>query len=275
MIRDIDFATYRALPGYGSSDLRAMRLGPPARVLWERNNPRKDTDATILGTAAHAAILTPAAFAASYVIKPDGLSFATKEGRVWRDDPARAGKVVLPFDVGITVASVRDAVLDKRAAREALEDAAGIEQSVEWTDETTGVPCKGRPDFYDDEAVYDLKVTRYAGPGLALAAYRNGWFHQLAHYRAGLRANGVAVRVGRIVAVQPEAPHYVWCVEVRDADLDVMALDNERTLGRIAECEATGEWPDTPDEWSRVQIPEYAIDSIVGSLDLDAAEEVK
>ena len=48
-ILDIPFADYFALPRYGSSALKAFRAGPPARVLWERDNPRKDTDATILG----------------------------------------------------------------------------------------------------------------------------------------------------------------------------------------------------------------------------------
>ena len=47
-----------------------MRVGPPARVLWERDNPHDDTDATIRGTRAPCLILTPRLFNGAYVELP-------------------------------------------------------------------------------------------------------------------------------------------------------------------------------------------------------------
>lgn len=268
----MSFNEYRAADGWGSSDLRAFRIGPPARVLWERENQRPETDATRRGTAAHAAILTLDLFDATYVRKPDGMTFASKEGKAWRD--AQGGKVILSADEYDLVLAIRDAVMQKAPASDALFGAVSTEASVFWTDPDSGEACKGRPDFYDEEYVYDLKVTRDAGPGLAFAAYRNGWVHQLAHYRSGLRAAGVDIKTGRIVAVQPVAPHYVWCVEVRAADLDVMGMENAATLAKMRACREAGEWPGTSDEWSRLDIPQYAIESTVGVLDLSNAEEV-
>lgn len=266
-ILDIPFADYFALPRYGSSALKAFRAGPPARVLWERDNPRKDTDATILGTAAHAAILTPDLFAASYDVKPEGMTFASKEGKAWRDDPARAGKRIIDAKTAATVACIRAAFQAKRPAALSLEGAT-VEHSVLWSCPESGLALKGRPDWYDDEYVYDLKVTRDAGPQLAYRAYVAGWMHQLAHNRSGLHANGLsAIKAGRIVAIQPTAPHYVWCVEVKESTLDVLALENENTTKAMAKCEATGEWPGTPDEWTRVEMPAFALNEVVSMAD--------
>lgn len=270
-VYDLGFDEYRADPAWGSSDLKAMRLGPPARVLHDREHPHRDTDATILGTAVHCLILTPSLYAERYVAKPAGMEFRSAENKAWRDGHLAAGRVILAADEVERIAAIREAIHAKPSARDALAGAKACEASIFWNDPATGQPCKGRPDFYDDEYVYDLKVTRDAGPRLAFKAYLNGWFHQLAHYRAGLNENGVAVRTGRILAVHPDAPHYVYCVEARVADLDVMALENERTLVAMKECREADDWPDTPNEWTRIEIPQYALQEAVALAD---AEEV-
>ena len=287
---DLTFDAYHALPAWGSSALRAMRMGPPARVLWEREHPRKDSDATIRGTRAHSLILTPHLFESRYVElpadaperptpamlaakNPGASSVARQEW--WRAFEARAaGREALTAGEMAEVRAIRDAFYMKAAAREAMVGSA-VERSILWTCPTTGARLKGRPDFYDESHVYDLKITRDVGSRLAFAAYRNGWAHQLAHYRTGLKALGVEIETGRIVAVDPEPPHYVWCVEFRASDLDVLAMENERTVARMAECEANGEWPGTPDCFEKIEIPQYAIDAEAHALDLSGATEVR
>ena len=212
-------------------------------------------------------------FADCFAVKPEGMTFATKEGKAWRDDPARAGKRILSAADAATVACIRAAFQAKRPAAMSLEGAT-VEHSVLWSCPESGLALKGRPDWYDDEYVYDLKVTRDAGPQLAYRAYVAGWMHQLAHNRSGLHANGLsAIKAGRIVAIQPTAPHYVWCVEVKESTLDVLALENENTTKAMAKCEATGEWPGTPDEWTRVEMPAFALNESIVSADF-ADEEV-
>ena len=271
LVSNLSFKDYKALPGWGSGDLKSMRMGPPARVLWDREHPRKDTDATILGTAAHCAILEPDRFDAVYVQKPAGMEYRSTENKAWRDDHLAAGRVILAPDVWAHVQSIAAAFYGKPTAYRAADGALGVETSMTWKDAETSEECKGRPDFYDYEAVYDLKVTRDAGPRLAFKAYINGWFHQLAHYRSGLNANGVEVRTGRIIAIHPDAPHYVHCIEARIQDLDVMALENENTLKAMRACGIAGEWPGTPDTFERVEIPQYALQEAVATAE---AEEV-
>ncbi len=272
MIRTLPFADYRALDAWGSSDLKAMREGPPARVLWKRENPSKETDATIRGTAAHSLILTPDLFASTYIEKPEGMEYRSNENKAWRDGHLAAGRKILSRPEWVLVHAVRDSFMRKLAAEWALRGALShVEQSVEWNDPVHGEPCKGRPDFFDAEYVYDLKVTVEAGR-LAQAAFRNGWLHQLAHYRSGLQASGLNVCGGRIVAVHPDAPHYVYCVEAKEADLDLLALENENTVRDLKACREAGHFPGTPDEWTRIAIPQFAIQESVALNDMEEVD---
>lgn len=271
LVPDLSMSEYRADPSWGSSDLKAMRLGPPARVPWERENPRPETDATRLGTGGHSRIIQPDLFVATYCTKPEGLSFATREGKAWRDDPVRAGRIILPNGDGTAIDGIYTAFTEKTIAAESLARATHREASIFWECPNTGEALKGRPDWFDDDAVYDLKVSRHAGPSLQFRAYAEGWLHQLSHYREGLYAWDGKRRHGRLVVIAPKAPHYTWCVEAKDAALDVVGLENEAAVKRLREHRESGRWPGTPDGWERIDLPPAALAQIVNLAD---AEEV-
>src|SRR3990167_11488877 len=110
----LSFSEYLGSPAFGSSDLRAFRKGPPALVQWSRAMKDEQTDATVLGSACHSKILTPALFDQAYRCKPDGMSFATKEGKAWKADPDQAGKIILSFAQGKAVDAVAEAFQAKR-----------------------------------------------------------------------------------------------------------------------------------------------------------------
>lgn len=252
----MDFATYRNLDAWGSSSLRAMRRGPPARVRWEKDRPSSDTDATILGTAVHSGLLTPHLFADTYVGKPEGMSFATRDGKAWRD--AHQGRTILSFGMFGQVQGIIDALQSKPAVARSLEDAM-CEHSLVWTCPASGEMCKGRPDWIADTSIYDLKVTRHGGTRwMALRAYSEGWMHQLAHYRTGAILNGLDVSRGRLVVVEPDPPHFVWTLEVKRDALDLLELENGETLKAMAECRKANAWPGTPDEFVLIEPPAAA-----------------
>ena len=209
--RGMSFDDYLRDQSYGSSDLRAFRVGPPAMVPWRRANREADTPSTRVGSAAHCRILTPELFGQVYAIKPAGMSFASREGKAWRDE--QEGREILTWDEAEQVRGVHAAFTEKLAAFDSLHGALAREASVFWTCDRTGLPCKGRPDWFDATIVYDLKVSIAAEKDadyMSFAAHRSGWMHQLAHNRAGLRANGVnTITRGRIVLVSPNPPHSV------------------------------------------------------------------
>lgn len=254
------FAEYHAIDAWGSSALKAMRRGPPARVVWERESESKDTDATILGTAVHCKLLTPDLYAANYAVKPEGMSFATKEGKAWRDDPERAGRILLSHDVGAQVDQIVEALLSNKRVNDSL-GSAGREVSFVWDCSVTGERCKGRPDWFDDECIYDLKVSRHAASGyLTLRTFSEGWMHQSAHYRTGAIEVGLrAIKHGRLVVVDPTPPHFIYTLEIKPDALNALEWENIETLKALRECRLSGSFPGTPDEWKKIDMPAAAL----------------
>lgn len=283
--QDVSFREYLAnKERYGSSDVRTFRVGPPSMVPWSQANPRADTDATILGTAAHAKTLTPDLFDQDYAIipsdaprKPDGRILNAKrrsaesEDRVvwWRDfDRANAGKVYLRYDDVPVLQAIRAAVLAKPVVKDSLEGAAVVEASAYWTDPLSGLPCKGRPDWFnqDEGAVYDLKVSRYAASPSTLHFRIGDWVAQLAYNRFGLRTLGIQVDIGRLVVVAPTPPHTVVLVEVKDEAMNLYHDRNVETMGQMEECRATGVWPGTESTWVPMEPPPWEQQRILEQL---------
>lgn len=254
----LDARAYHDDPSWGSSSLKAMRKGPPARVLWQRDNP-VDTDARLLGTAVHAAFLQPDLYAAQFVAKPDGMTFATKDGKAWRD--AQRGKTILPADLARNVSAIVNALEHKELVSRVVrrDQPVRYETSLFWRDLLTGEPCKGRPDIIWGGYLYDLKVSRHAGPHLSWRAFTEGWMHQLAHYREGAARLGLGTLGGRLIVVSSAAPFYVWTLEVKPDALDLLAIENSQTVKALSECRQSGVWPDSPDEWTPIEPPSSAL----------------
>lgn len=268
LIRDLPFPDYLALPGYGSSDLRAFRIGPPCLVPWKRANRHNGTDATRIGTAAHCRILTPELFARQWVARPSDErgDFRTKLGKAWRDERTAEGLGILDAEEWQSIESIARAVVSKLG-----KAPSNTEQTIVW--EQDGLPLKSRPDWFDHEAVYDLKVSRVADRefrDVTFGAYAQGWMHQLAHGRTALAAIGHEVKMGRLVIVSPNAPHIVHLLEVRENDMDFLELHNADTRRGMAECHRTGHWPGTPDKWQTIELPASAAFT---ESDLEGAEE--
>ncbi len=246
---------YHADPSWGSTSLKAMRKGPPARVRWEQANPRH-TDALAFGTAVHCCVLTPDLYVSAYAHKPDGMSFATKDGKAWRE--TQAGKTILTHDQTEAIKAVALALDEKGLVAQALSSDRR-EMSLFWEDEATGEPCKGRVDLLDDRYIYDLKISRYASGDLAYRAFFEGWLHQLAHYRTGAHALGLGWLGARIIVVSPTAPHFVYTVEIKPDALDLLAIENSQTIYALRQHRLADDWPGTPDEWKLIEPPPSAL----------------
>lgn len=258
---DIPFPDYLAHPGYGSSDLKGYRNGLAAMVKWNREN-RDDTvtDATRIGKAAHCAILTPDLFDREMAVKPEGMTFQSKANKAKRDEWLSEGRTILSHAEWQQIDQIVRAFHAKDAAREAFEKAEGKEATAFWECAVSGLLCKGRPDWFTEDCVYDLKISIEATKSLEQMLWmiqRNGWFNQLAHNRAGLNANGYEIRKGRLVVIAPSPPQSlrVWLLTLKESDCDFLEMENENTRRGLAMCERTGIWPDTPNDFVEVELP--------------------
>jgi exodeoxyribonuclease VIII len=271
---DLPFGEYLKLPGWGSGSLRAMRRGPPARVKWEREHAREDTPATLLGRLVHCMLLQPELIEAEYVAKPEGMSFASKDGKAWRD--AQTATIVSHEDYQ-TALAIADAVRSKSLAKKSLDAADYRESSLLWTCPVSGEHCKGRPDWIEGRYIYDLKVSRHADGGmgaLSFRAYAEGWEHQLAHYRTGAMTLGLDVKGGRLVVVTPKAPHIVYTLEVKIDALDLLELENIATLKEMRACRLADEWLGSEERWVPVEPPPSATVAF-GEMRFDPIEDLE
>lgn len=263
----VSFDEYRSWDGWSSSDLKALRQGPPSLVPWRRANPSAETDATRLGTVSHAAIIEgDDVFASRFAFKPEDMTFSTKEGKAWK--AAQGGRTIVTFKEAEVVREIATAFFAKGAAAMALDSALAREACLVWSED--GILCKARPDWYSAEAVDDLKITRFATErGGAFHGWCDGWFHQLAFYRRGLRACGIPVNRGRNVLIHPAEPHAVYLLEPKPDVLDLLDLENMAGLKRLAKYAESGVWPGTPDEWALCDLPAAALVDIAPMVGME------
>lgn len=212
-------AAYRTAPGVNWSTAKTALVSGKAYA-HALANPTKPTPAMRFGTAVHAAVLEPATFAptvvpAEYVTGSGTLSTA-KAAVAWASD--HAGELLLTEAEAAEIAACASAVTRHPAAAALLADAPNREHAVFWTDSTTGLDCKCKPDAYGTSVLLDLKT--YGGVWSADLIVREcvsrRYFGQLAHYAAGLAANGVQVGNLALIVVQNAAPY----------DVAVMVLDD-------------------------------------------------
>ena len=260
---NMSFPNYLDHPFWGSSSLKDARNSSPEYAKWRRENRSGSTQATRLGSAAHCAILTPKLFSEQFIVKPEGMEFRSKADKAQRDEWLEQGLEILTQDDWKTVEAIVQAFHSKAVADKALRSAVGIEQSVFWRCAETDLGRKCRPDWFTQDAIYDLKDSIAATKPidrLTFCAYANGWMNQLAQGRAGLNANGHSIKEGRLVVIASQPPHAarVWCLRLKEGDCDFLELENENTCRMVRKCERTGEWPGTPDGWQDIELPNAA-----------------
>lgn len=146
---------YHADPALGSSGIRDLMISPLRYWVNSPHNPNgpvdEGSDAKDLGTYLHDLLLEGGT--KPYIVKPEGMSFATKEGKAWRDD--HADFVIVSQAQHATQQTMFDA-LDLSGTR-ARFAGGQPEVSVFWT-EKTGQRCKIRLDYLKADEAIDLKT---------------------------------------------------------------------------------------------------------------------
>ena len=109
--------------------------------------------------------------------------------------------------------------------------------------ELFGVPCQIRCDWLNPRrGLVDLKTCDEI-TWFERDAKRYGYVHQMAFYRAVLRAvSGITVPV-HVIAVEKRRPHRagVWLVD--EAALDLAENENEAAIELLKRCRKTEVWP--------------------------------
>lgn len=230
---------YDTIRAVNFSTLKELERSP-AHYAHRLTHPRADTPAMRLGRAVHTAVLEPERFADEVVVF-DG---ATRRGKAWDEFAStHEAHTILKADEHDVCCAIRDAVRGHAVAGPLL--AGDSEVTVEWDDPATGLPCKGRIDHLDGDAVFDLKTTGTIDAWAFEAHSARMLYHaQLALYARGVSvAHGITGVTATIIAVESEPPHDVAVFDLTDEALVVGAAKCDEWLARLVECRDSGTWP--------------------------------
>lgn len=265
LVKDMPAERYHAIPAMSAGGLKRMRQSPAhfygMQLDPNRPPPGEPTAAMKNGTLVHCAIFEPDQVAARYVVKPDGMSFASKAGKEWRD--ANADRE--PVDADQMAAALAQAAAVRRLPEVAalLSDGYG-ESSAFWLDPDTGELCKCRPDWTspagDGVILVDGKTCQDAGPdGFGRAIWNMDYHLQAAWYSDGFEAaTGLRVHGFVFAAVESAWPHVAAPYMLGDDVLDAARRENRRLLNRYAECKRTGIWPGYASAIQLINLPAWA-----------------
>lgn len=265
LIVDMPAEVYHATAAMSAGGLKRMAQSPAhfygMQLDPERPPPGEPTPALVNGNLVHTALFEPDQVEQRYVVKPAGMSFATKEGKVWRE--ANVGRIIVDAD---QMAAARAQSARVRAVPElgALLSEGMGESSAFWIDDLTGELCKCRPDWVspagDGVVLVDGKTCQDASPdGFGRSIWKYSYHLQAAWYVDGYEATtGKKVHGFVFAAVESAWPHQAAAYMLGDDVLDAARRENRRLLNLYAECKRTGNWPGYATGINLINLPRWA-----------------
>jgi hypothetical protein len=269
------FAEYLRVEGVNWSSLKHLERSPK-HYQFERIPPPSETRAMVKGRAGHTATLEPDLYPTEYVVFPG----SRRAGKDWDlFEAENTDRTILTRREDEDARAIGTAVRAHPFAAKLLGNGKP-EQTIEWNDPETGIKCKGRIDFLQEEGFLDLKTTASIDRRRFSATAFNLRYHaQMAFYARGMAALGVEWPVIHMIAVESVPPYDVAVFEVM---ADELAIGDElvgKLLNRLAECEATKEWPGSCPGVERMYLPSWAykeesaesVGLIIGNQESEAA----
>jgi hypothetical protein len=251
---------YFGTAGVNWSTLKHLRDSPMA-YRHALQNPPADKTAFMIGRAVHTLTFEPGLFNDQYAIWTEG----DRRGKAWEAFKAEhQGLTILKAAEADECAAMATAVRQHPLVQPYL-DGGVFEQAIYWTDDETGLGCKGKPDWLMPERriVLDLKTARsIEARRFGTEAARMGYHLQLAHYRNGVRAAyGWEPQRLLIVAVEKSAPHDVAVFEIGPDEAWLAAQDVRDLLHQLKECTDAGRWPGRYTQEQALQLPAWITNS--------------
>ncbi|AMO58229.1 hypothetical protein GZ77_21110 [Endozoicomonas montiporae] len=199
-------------------------------------------------------------------LKKDDLKAAILEAdpqtRFWDQvaEKAVAGRTILSENDMDLCHGVMGSVSRHQKASSAFSSGVA-ERSIYWEDPDTGILCRGRMDYYREDLgiVFDLKScvdARYHRFQSDIMKYH---YHMKASwYLKGCRAVGLPANGFAWLAIEKEEPYAIGLYMASDDMLELGRVDMDCLLKEFAECQASGIWPAYPQEFSTIELPDWA-----------------
>lgn len=244
---DLAIGDYHAMANVSPSKLKAIARSPlhfyAAHVDPTRPMATAPTAAMVRGSALHIAALEPHRWDEAVAVAPI-TDRRTKVGKLaWEQfQAASSGRLILSADDAESVRAMATAIRQHPAARFILEMEGLVEQSYTWTDPTTGLPCKCRPDWHDTTGriVVDVKTT---SSGVGREEFSRTIHSYGYHLQAAWNVDALGAEQFLWICVEPEPPYAVAVYPASTSCLDAGRRRITSLLATLAECYRTNSWP--------------------------------
>jgi hypothetical protein len=264
----------------GSSGLKLMAKSPAhyyAQYLDPNRVRKPETQALKQGSAIHAAVLEPHEFERIYVTLDDSKIIAeiggarptsTNRYKEWLErqmEVINAKKqIIIDVTERETCLRIRDSVWKHPVSQELLSE-GDVEQRIDFTEPTTGVLCKIKPDFLSTNTrmVVDLKTTEDASPeAFGRSSFKYLYHLQAAFYMDGADEVGFGTK-GFVFIAAEKTPPYAVAMYYVDGKTHQLGQDlYMRLLEQYKECLQSGVWPAYPEEIKPLSLPGWAFRNV-------------
>ena len=225
---------------------------------------RKATPAMRYGTQLHALLLDGTA---DYHVKPEGMTFASKEGKAWRDD--HSDKPILKQEEHDELTMVANRLLQHRHAKPLLLGSK-TEVSLFGIHQPTGLLIKGRADLLNSSRhfIADIKSMADASNRAMSRALMDWNYHVQAYwYRELAQQNGHDIKTFYFFGIERKTG-LINVRAITESALEQGKLKMDSRLEKLKIAIATGDWPDysgSTDEPGEIDLPPYAYTDITGA----------
>jgi hypothetical protein len=244
----LSFQDYKAVNAANYSALKEFARSPAHYKAYLRQ-PEEITDARIIGSGVHMAILEPGRFSDTVQVI-DGHR-GKKEVKEAVEAATQAGKFVVKQDQFDQIRFMADAGISKAKAM-GLFGEGYYESTLYVVDPGTDCPIKARPDYIDPARglIVDIKTYSDASePAFRKQLWRMRYDLQSAHY---LRAAGVHFGPGISdfvsLVIEDSDPWGVNLIRTDDATLDRATEQLFKLLGDFNACLKADLWPSYADQ---------------------------
>lgn len=203
--------------------------------------PDEETPALTMGTLVHRCLLEPETMDGAFYVKPEGMTFTTKEGKAWRD--SHEDKPIVSANDSTAILGMRDSVWAHPVASKILK-ASEFERSAFADDK--GMLLKARFDALPKtgNVIADLKTTERADlESVEKAVFTYGYFRQAAFYLKVANLIGLERELFVFIFVEKTPPYAVACYTPIDTVLEAGRMLIERDLQLLRNCYAENHWP--------------------------------
>lgn len=256
-IHSQSFAAYKAAAGVSKSMLdKLAHPKTPAHLRAYLDGVEIPTEAQIFGHLVHRVLLEPDTIKGAFAIKPEGMNFATKKGRAWKED--HGGLPIVSFKDAVAVDAMVANLWKHPQAKRLLKDAQ-FERSLFATD-THGTLRKCRLDALTaGNAIPDLKSCASAAADdfeRSIVDYR--LFVQAAYYIDLCKLLGMDKQRFCFICVEKSPPYAVAIYSLDDLVVEWGRKTYKRDIQVYRNCIESGEWPAYPPEITNIGVPRWA-----------------